>query len=112
MCVLTSTWITECGGAAHILGLWASGFEVYNLPLPAVLGVKEGLNLPRYPTLPGRLKSKKAAVDVHTVEPVAGGLVTEHFDNAAEVVVQTTMLGTGEDAAPAIVDLIERLGLL
>ena len=29
MCVLTSTWITECGGAAHILGLWASGFEVY-----------------------------------------------------------------------------------
>ncbi|MCU1395164.1 MAG: electron transfer flavoprotein beta subunit/FixA family protein [Ilumatobacteraceae bacterium] len=89
-----------------------SGFEVYNLPLPAVLGVKEGLNLPRYPTLPGRLKSKKAPVDGHTVEPVAGGLITESFDNAAELVVQTTMLGSGEDAAPAIVDLIERLGLL
>jgi electron transfer flavoprotein beta subunit len=89
-----------------------SGFEVYNLPLPAVLGVKEGLNLPRYPTLPGRLKSKKAEVAVHTVEPVPGGLLTENFDNAAELVVQTTMLGTGEDAAPAIVDLIERLGLL
>lgn len=89
-----------------------SGFEVYNLPLPAVLGVKEGLNLPRYPTLPGRLKSKKAEVAVHPAEPVAGGLITEHFDNAAELVVQTTMLGTGEDAAPAIVDLIERLGLL
>ena len=89
-----------------------SGFEVYNLPLPAVLGVKEGLNLPRYPTLPGRLKSKKAAVAVSTVEPAAGGLVTENFDNAAELVVQTTMLGTGEAAAPAIVDLLERLGLL
>lgn len=89
-----------------------SGFEVYNLPLPAVLGVKEGLNLPRYPTLPGRLKSKKAPVATSTVEPVAGGLVTENFDNAAELVVQTTMLGTGEAAAPAIVDLIERLGLL
>jgi len=89
-----------------------SGFEVYNLPLPAVLGVKEGLNLPRYPTLPGRLKSKKAEIVTHTVEPVAGGLITENFDNAAEVVVQTTMLGTGAESAPAIVDLIERLGLL
>ncbi len=90
----------------------SSGFEVYNLPLPAVLGVKEGLNLPRYPTLPGRLKSKKAEVAAAPAEHVAGGLITETFDNAAELVVQTTMLGTGEDAAPAIVDLIERLGLL
>jgi electron transfer flavoprotein beta subunit len=89
-----------------------SGFEVYHLALPAVLGVKEGLNLPRYPTLPGRLKSKKAEVVVKTVEPAAGGLVTEHFDNAAELVVETTMLGSGPEAAPAIVDLIERLGLL
>ena len=36
--------------------------------MPAVLGVKEGINLPRYPTLKGRLASKK--VDVAQV--VAG----------------------------------------
>ena len=30
--------------------------------MPAVLGVKEGINLPRYPTLKGRLASKKVAV--------------------------------------------------
>lgn len=90
----------------------SSGFEVYELTLPAVLGVKEGLNLPRYPTLPGRLRSKKVEVAVHTIEAVAGGLQTHSFDNAAEVVVQTTMLGTGPEAAPAIVDLIDRLGLL
>ena len=90
----------------------ASGFEVYSLALPAVLGVKEGLNLPRYPTLPGRLKSKKAEVVAHTLEPVVGGLSTVNFDNAAEVVVQTTMLGSGPEAALAIVDVIERLGLL
>ena len=75
-------------------------------------GVKEGLNLPRYPTLPGRLKSKKAEVDVRVLEPVPGGLTTTGLDNAAEVVVQTTMLGRGADAAPAIVDLIAGLGLL
>jgi len=90
----------------------SSGYEVYSLEMPAVLGVKEGLNLPRYPTLPGRLKSKKAEVPVHVVEPVTGGLATESFDNAAEVVVQTTVLGRGPDAAGAIVDLIEELGLL
>ncbi len=89
-----------------------SGFEVYQLALPAVLGVKEGLNLPRYPTLPGRLKSKKVEVPVLTAEPMPGGLATLSFDNAAEIVVETTMLGTGPEAAPAIVDLLEELGLV
>src|SRR6188472_3267265 len=43
-----------------------SGLERYALPLPAVVGVKEGINLPRYPTLKGRLASKK--IDVETIE--------------------------------------------
>jgi len=90
----------------------ADGFEVYQLPLPAVLGVKEGLNLPRYPTLPGRLKSKKAEVLVVEANRANGGLTTLSFDNAAEVVVETTLLGKGPEAAPAIVDLLEELGLL
>src|SRR5690606_33354188 len=38
----------------------ADGSEVYQLSLPAAVAVKEGLNLPRYPSLPGRLKAKKA----------------------------------------------------
>ena len=74
------------------------GFEVYRLEMPAAVGVKEGINLPRYPTLPGRSKSKKAEVASVTAEHVAGGLATESFDNAAEVVVQTTILGRGPDA--------------
>jgi electron transfer flavoprotein beta subunit len=77
-----------------------------------VLGVKAGLNLPRYPTLPGRLKSKKVEVLVVEADRANGGLTTLSFDNAAEVVVQTTMLGKGPEAAPAIVDLLEELGLL
>ncbi len=88
------------------------GFEVYSLAMPAVIGVKEGINLPRYATLPGRLRSKKAEVRAVPVEPRAGGLTTVDFANAAEAVVDTTMLGSGPDAAPAIVDLIAELGLL
>src|SRR5260221_1233097 len=39
------------------------GWETYELPLPAVVGVKEGLNLPRYPSVPGRLRAKKKEVE-------------------------------------------------
>jgi len=33
------------------------GWEIFELPLPAVVTVKEGLNLPRYASLPGRLRA-------------------------------------------------------
>src|SRR3954447_13223074 len=39
------------------------GRDVYVVPMPAVVTVKEGLNLPRYPSVPGRLRAKKKPVD-------------------------------------------------
>jgi electron transfer flavoprotein beta subunit len=39
------------------------GREIFELPLPAVVSVKEGINLPRYPSLKGRLAAKKAAIE-------------------------------------------------
>ncbi len=89
-----------------------AGVEVYHVPTPCVLGVKEGINLPRYPTLKGRLASKK--VDVVQVSPVGelGGQHMVTLLQAAEQVSQTVMLGNGPEAAPAVVDLLEELGLL
>jgi electron transfer flavoprotein beta subunit len=40
------------------------GWEIFELPLPAVVSVKEGINLPRYPSLKGRLAAKKAEIRV------------------------------------------------
>ena len=40
---------------------------MYEVQLPAVLTVLEGLNLPRYPSVPGRLRAKSKPVAV--VEP-------------------------------------------
>ncbi len=37
------------------------GRDVYVLPLPAVVTVQEGLNLPRYPSVPGRLRRQEEA---------------------------------------------------
>ena len=56
------------------------GFELYSLPTPAVLGVKEGLNLPRYPTMKGRLASKKVAVTVLDAEADAQGALAGGHD--------------------------------
>jgi electron transfer flavoprotein beta subunit len=89
-----------------------AGVEVYEVPTPAVLGVKEGINLPRYPTLKGRLASKK--VDVAQVTPVgdAGGQRMITLLPAAEQVSATVILGNGPDAATAVVDMLEEIGVL
>ena len=88
------------------------GMEVYRLPMPAVLGVKEGLNLPRYPTMKGRLASTK--VEVAKVEPTGehGGQTLVHLDRPAEKASTTVVLGNGPEAAPAVVDLLIELGVL
>jgi electron transfer flavoprotein beta subunit len=89
-----------------------AGVEVYEVPMPAVLGVKEGINLPRYPTLKGRLASKK--VDVAQVTPTAepGGQTMINLLPAAEQVSATVILGTGPEAAAAVVDMLEEIGVL
>ena len=89
-----------------------SGFEVYVLPLPAVVAVKEGINLPRYPTLPGRLRAKKAAVLSSAASAAPGGLVMDRLFTPPEQKTATRILGQGPEAAPAVVDLLEELGLL
>lgn len=88
------------------------GLEVLEMVMPAVVGVKEGINLPRYPTLPGRLRSKRA--EVLTVKPIQrpGGLEMISLANPPEQVTETVVLGTGADAAGLVADLLEEMGLL
>lgn len=89
-----------------------TGFEVYELPMPAVVGVKEGINLPRYPTMKGRLASKKADMASLELDAAAGGQAQIRLLRPVEVANETVILGTGPDAAPAVVDLLEELGVL
>jgi electron transfer flavoprotein beta subunit len=89
-----------------------AGFEVYQLPRPAVVGVKEGINLPRYPTMKGRLSSKKVGVEVIAGEASAGGQTRVKLHRPPDKVSNTIILGTGPDAASAVVDLFEELGVL
>jgi electron transfer flavoprotein beta subunit len=80
--------------------------DVYEAPLPAVLTVLEGLNLPRYPSVPGRLraKSKPLAVIEPTRQepqleklrlrvPEGQGKQAEVLEDAAQVVAVLQTIG-------------------
>jgi electron transfer flavoprotein beta subunit len=88
-----------------------AGFEVYRMTLPAAVGVKEGINLPRYPTLPGRLRSKKAEVRSIVSDAQPGGLTMVRFATPRVELTETVLLGSGAGAAGAVVDLFVELGL-
>ncbi|CAN5369502.1 electron transfer flavoprotein subunit beta/FixA family protein [soil metagenome] len=89
--------------------------ERYELPLPAAVGVREGLNLPRYPTFRGRLVSKKVAVQTHgvmgAVDDAAGQRMLTLVPTA-EQVTETVILGHGPEAAPRVIAVLEELGVL
>ncbi len=87
------------------------GFEVYELGLPAALGVKEGINLPRYPTMRGRLASKKLQVTTLDLDTSEGDQSMLRLHRPAETVSETVILGHGTEAAPAVVDILEELGV-
>ena len=90
----------------------AGAREVYEVSLPAVVAVKEGINLPRYPSVPGRLRARKAPLEVVAPEEQSAGpskvrlIVPEREETTAEV------LGTGPDAAPRVVEVLQQLGLV
>lgn len=88
-----------------------NGFEVYRLAMPAMIGVKEGITWPRYPTMRGRLASKKLAVDVVSSGAAPGGQTKVRLERPEEKVTETVILGEGADAAPAVVALLQELGL-
>lgn len=89
-----------------------TGRETYALPLPALVGVKEGMNLPRYPTMRGRLASKKADVSIAEMSADPGGLTKIRLERPTESISRTVVLGTGPDAAPRVVDVLDELGLI
>ena len=88
-----------------------SGRDVYDVPLPAVVTVLEGLNLPRYPSVPAKLRARRKPVE--TSDPAA----REPRLEMAKLTVppgrgrQAELLGEGAAAAPAVVDLFKKLGV-
>jgi len=100
--------ISVSGGAVRCEQEVPGGRDVYHLELPAVLGVREGLNLPRYPSVPGRLRAKR--------KPLAASSPARE---PARLELRSLALpeGSGKqveilDGAEAVVAVLGELGLL
>jgi electron transfer flavoprotein beta subunit len=88
------------------------GWESFELPLPAVVTVKEGINLPRYPSVPGRLRARKKEIERSTPAWTSGGLEKIVLRLPKEETTSADIIGRGPEAAPAVVDLLKRIGVL
>ncbi len=111
--VVTGIGSLEVSGATVTArGDGPAGTEVFELDLPAVITVLEGGVSPRYPSIPGRMKAKRAPVETVAParEPVGGGRVRLKLPPAQPS--QVEILGQGADAAPAVVDLLQQLGVV
>jgi electron transfer flavoprotein beta subunit len=89
-----------------------SGRDVYEVPLPAVAAVLEGLNLPRYPSVPGRLRAKSKPVATSTPSRPTERLGLIRLIVPPGAAKQATVLGDGAAAAGPAVDLFDRIGVL
>jgi electron transfer flavoprotein beta subunit len=85
------------------------GSEVFEVELPALITVKEGLNDPRYPSMRAKMQARKASVEQVEATAHDDGLelveleVPETDDSAAEI------LGDSPEAADDAVDILEDL---
>lgn len=83
------------------------GAEIYELDLPAVVAVKEGLNEPRYPSMRSKMRARRQEIDRLSPERTGGGRfekvrleAPERDDSPAEI------LGEGPAAADDVVRVL------
>jgi electron transfer flavoprotein beta subunit len=88
------------------------GRDVYEVPMPAVVTVKEGINLPRYPSVPGRLRAKRKPLESSTPARPEPRLEMVRLTLPPGSGKQAEVLGDGADAAPAVVGVLHELGLV
>src|SRR5438046_8589317 len=88
-----------------------AGRDVYVLPLPAVVTVREGLNLPRYPSVPGRMRAARKPVVTSSPARPEQNLGLDELSVPGGPGRQTKLLGSGPAAAPVVVELLREIGV-
>ena len=87
----------------------SGGEEVYEVDLPAVVTVKEGINSPRYASMRARMQARKQEVD--RAEPApgdhAGSLEMVRLESPEEGDEEAEVLGEGPEAAPEVVRVLQ-----
>jgi electron transfer flavoprotein beta subunit len=100
------------GGGVRAEREYRGAREAFELSLPAVVTVREGINLPRYPSLPGRLRAKRAELTVLHPQWRPDGVRKEGLRVPTAPRQRAEVLGHGVAAVPALVDVLSDLGVL
>ncbi len=89
-----------------------SGREMYEVPLPAVVTVLDGLNIPRYPSVPGRIRAKKKPIERRNPERPESKLEKTRLEVPMTEAKQAQILGNGPEAAPAVIEIFKQIGVI
>jgi len=100
------------GGTVRATREYRGAQEVFEIPLPAVVTVKEGINLPRYPSLPGRLRAKRADITVLRPQWQVDDLRKQALRVPPGAARRAQILGHGAAAVPALLDVLGEFGVL
>jgi len=111
-CVTGLKKVTLQGSSVRCEQEVEGGRDVYVVPLPAVLTVKEGLNLPRYPSVPGKMRARSKPVAVSDPSRQAPRLELVKLAIPAGQGRRAESLGSGVTAAPAVVEVLRKAGVL
>jgi electron transfer flavoprotein beta subunit len=90
----------------------ASGRDVYAVPMPAVVSVLEGINLPRYPSVPGRMRAKRKPLGTSEPARAQPRLEMVRLKLPAGSSKQAEVLGHGPEAAPRVVEILSEIGVI
>jgi electron transfer flavoprotein beta subunit len=104
--------LSVADGTARCEQEGAGGRDVYEVATPAVVAVLEGINLPRYPSVPGRIRAKSKPIASSSPARPAQRLEMLRLVVPATEAKQAQVLGRGAEAAPAVVDLLASVGVL
>jgi electron transfer flavoprotein beta subunit len=88
------------------------GRDIFRLPIPAVVTVKEGLNFPRYPSVPGRMRAQRKPVVARSPVGPPARLAKVRLVTPAGERKEAEVLGHGPDAAPRVVEVLQRIGVV
>jgi electron transfer flavoprotein beta subunit len=88
-----------------------AGRDVFDLPLPAVVTVKEGLNFPRYPSVPGRMRAQRKPVAASSPSPGPARLEKARLVVPPGERKEAEILGHGPEAAPRVLEVLQRIGV-
>ncbi|MET0561513.1 MAG: electron transfer flavoprotein subunit beta/FixA family protein [Gaiellaceae bacterium] len=99
------------GGTVRCKQEVAGGRDVYVLPLPALVTVLEGLNLPRYPSVPAKLRAQRKPVNSSSPSRPAAQLEKLHLVVPESQGKEAEILGHGPEAAPAVVEVLQKIGV-